>query len=233
MARDCRILSLPLLAAALVLVAIPTGAHAQATFKVAQPVTLKGRPSKPDVFTTGGIRYECSVDAFSGTLRGNSKELKLVTQYGEPIFSGCVAKLLGGLRTKFAELGCFYVLHGGARVGRNRWRANVDIGCRYDYDNMVWYLYENKTKFGLGQTLCTVDVLQQKGLGTAELSNVEGSPGAIAIHWDLTGIEYKAYGSSLLCGPLEAIRRDASYTGDTILTAKDLRGRPTEIVVSS
>lgn len=66
---------------------------------------------------------------------------------------------------------------------------------------------------------------------SAELRNVGGSPGKIAIRWNLTGIRYIPYGSSLLCGPLRP-RRDASYRGEAIIAAKNAQGKPVDLAIS-
>lgn len=233
MTCQCGIPLLALMAALAIGAQAPAAAQARVTFTTSQRVALEGKRSGEDVFTAGGIAKECPKVSFSGTLRGNSTSLRLIPQYGVPILSGCVAKALGGLHAKFVASGCSYLLHAKARMAAGkRWRADVDILCP-DGALLEWNVYENQREFELGNTLCTTAMLPQTGLGTAELSNVAGSsPDKIAIHWNLTGIKYKAYGSTLFCGPLYVAQSNASYTGEATIAAKDASGHPVDLTVS-
>lgn len=220
------------LTVALSLGVLAPAAAARITFTAAQPAILEGERSGPDVFTAGGIAKECPEVRFDGSLRGSSPTLRLEPIYGRPVYSGCTAKALGGLRAKFAWRACSYLLHPTGKIdGEERWRADVDIECP-NRSGIQWYLYANQADFKEGYGSCATVMRSQTGLGTAELSNVGGSPGEIAIHWNLTGIEYRAYGSSLLCGPLFEPRRDASYRGDATIAARDHRGQRVDLAVS-
>lgn len=232
MARQRRTLLLALTAALALAALAPATTAARVTFTTPRPATLKGARTGPDAFTAGGVAKECPQVSFRGTLRGSSRTLRLEPIYGEPVYSGCVADAFGGLRAKFVWSECSYLLHPTGRIsGKDRWGANVDIACP-GKASLAWNVYENKQDFEQGYTLCTTAMPSQAGLGTAELRNVGGAPSKIAIHWNLRHIAYRAYGSSLLCGPLFELRRDASYRGDATIGAKDSLGQTIDLAVS-
>jgi len=209
----------------------PAAASARIAFTAPGQVTLAGEQSGRDRFTAGGIVKECPVAHSTGTLRGRSTILELEPTYGRPLYSGCVAKALSGLRTKLSLLGCTYLLHPTGRIaGGERWGADVEIRCPPKFA-LLWWVYASKANYDAGEPACTTAMLPQTRRDSAELRNLSGSPGRIAIRWDLTGIRYVPEGSSLLCGPLR-LRRDASYRGEAIVAAKDARGKPVDLAIS-
>ena len=230
MARNCKITLIILIFMASLASQAPPAASARITFTAAGPVTLHGRQSGRDQFTAGGIVKECPVAHFEGRLGGPSRTLKLGATYGHPLYSGCIAKALSGLRTKLGWVGCSYLLRPSGRIaGRERWRADVEISCPSQLA-LLWYVYTSGAKYNAGEPVCTTSMPSQTLPDSAELRNIGGSPGRIAIRWNLTGIRYTPYGSSLLCGPLRP-RRDASYRGEAIIAAKDAGGKPVDLAI--
>jgi hypothetical protein len=202
------------------------GAKAGPTFKAPPGSVLEGARSGPNVFAAGGIGKECDEADFEGTIGAGATSLEL-----QPIYGTCTAKALTGLPAKFVWSECVYLLHDLERIGGGRWQAAVDIACPPSL-YMEWNVYESEAEYESGQTLCITNVPPQKGIGTAELRNLRGSRGGIAIRWDLSGIEYSVLELSLVCGsPPGSVRHDAWYRGDSTVTAKDAKGRFVDLAV--
>lgn len=220
-----RILRLVLLGALSIAVLSPGAAQAF-VFSAPRYALLEGEGSGPGVVKAAGIAKECKAVSFNGTYYRRTLEL-------EPIYDECMAKTLTGLPAKYVLARCVYLLHAKAtKPGKVKWKANVDIHCPTNYE-MQWLVYENMKHYFEAAPICTTALLPQKGVGTAELSNVAGSPSKIAIHWNLNRIKYKVlYGSALFCGSLPGVvRRYASYRDDATIGAIDLGGQRLPLAV--
>lgn len=174
------------------------------------------------------METECPKVEYDGRFYGSSNALEI-----EPIYDECTTKALFGLPAKYVLSGCVYLLHlTGEKTAGGGWEATVDIGCRPEY-SQEWHIYETEGKYEEGAALCTTDTPPQSGLETVEVSNTGDSPSKIAIHWDLSGIKYRAYGSRLFCGsPFGALRHNAAYKGTAILGATSKQGQPVDLEVS-
>lgn len=221
MRRDRRV---PLLVLTILCVSAEGPSVARATVRFFTPpgATIEETQAGPDVFTAGGIEKECDQVEFKGTLLDRSRALELAPLYGK-----CEAKSLNGLPAKMVWWGCGYVLHPFAKTSRGEaWRAKVDIACPGAHE-IEWNVYESAAKYRAAATVCVTSMPPQRADGIAELSNAKGSPGEIAVHWKLSGIEYEAFGSSLFCGlPPDTSKSDATYTSRAIIGATDLTGHP-------
>jgi len=207
---------------------LPSVTQAKVVFTAPPYSYLEGTGSGQDIITTGGIERECAKVEYAGRSYGRSDTLEI-----EPVYEDCTTKALSGLPAKFVLNGCVYLLHlTGEKTAKGGWEATVDVGCRPEY-TLEWHAYETEENFEGGDALCTTDIPPQSGLKTVEVSNTGDSPSEIAIHWNLSGIKYRAYGSRLFCGsPFGALRHSATYEGTATVSAKDRQGNPTDLEVS-
>lgn len=201
--------------------AVPAGAESF-EFKAQPGSGLEGKQAGPDRFVLAGIEEECEEGYFEGTYYRRTLELV-------PIYGDCIAKELGGLYSTFILYGCAYLVRAEGRVEKKeRWEADVDLSCRYNY-SLRWQVYE---LYNGPQPMCTTKMYPQTDIGTAVLSNMDGSPGSLTIRWDLDELEFEAFGVALLCGiPEGVVETGPSYTGHTRVHAIDSLERPTSLAV--
>ncbi|HSR94660.1 MAG TPA: hypothetical protein VLK56_07315 [Solirubrobacterales bacterium] len=225
MVRRPRLLPLILLGALSILALPPVAAHAF-VFSAPRYAVLEGEGSGPAIFTAGGVEKECKQVHLSGRYFRRTLEI-------EPVYDGCRAKALAGFPVSYVVNRCVFRLHArAAEAGKRRWKADVDLGCPTTY-SMRWQVYEEEKRREGAPSVCDTAMFPQTGVGTAVLSNIAGSPGKIAIDWNLTTIKYKMlYGSILFCGSQPGVvERYASYRDHATIGAMDLGGRPLPLAV--
>jgi hypothetical protein len=140
----------------------------------------------------------------------------------EPIFGQCTAKALAGFTSVYVLYQCTFQVRAVERASEaGTWVAPVDLECPTIY-KMRWQVFESEEHYEEAKNVCTTTVPPQKNIGTAEVTNMDGS-GDITIRWRLSGMRYESYGSALYCGaPEGATRYDASYRGYATIRATDL-----------
>ncbi len=220
--RRARLLPLASFVCALLICSLAPATASAIEFSAPPHSLLEGKRTGPDHFVLAGIEEQCKEAYFEGAFYRHTLELI-------PIWANCMAKELGGLYSTFILYGCGYLVRAdGHPISRQRWRASVDLTCRSTY-SLRWQVYG---LYNGPQPVCTTKMYPQKKIGTAVLSNMEGSPGEITVHWHLNQLEFEAFGSALLCGiPEEVTELGASYTGYTQVRATDVDEKPVDLSV--
>ncbi len=203
-------------------------AQAEIAFKAPGGYFLEGERRGEDRLPAAGVEKDCEEASFKGNIVDGARFIEV-----EPRYNNCVARMLTGLKAKYVWGGCLYRLRDLERAGAGEsWKARVDLVCPSVF-GLEWNIYETEERYSTGSPICVTWAPSQTGIGTATLRNLGGSPGKIAIHWDLDEIEYQVTGSGLVCGSTPVGGKALeSYEGETVLAAKNAAEKFVDLSIS-
>lgn len=216
MVRNIRVFGLSLVAGLALSAVVVSAAQATPTIESSEPGIVEGTAEKSMVWGAGSRTIECQAPLYNA-FEGKQTQLTV-----DPTDSPCTASFLGVKRpATFVSNHCEYIYKNLATSGTS-WTAQMDLLCENLGEEMDISVYEDEKKHKAHETLCTVSVPKQLGLGTVVFSNMtESKPADITINMTLSSIQINVSGPAFICGTSS---NQGTYTGIYTMHAKNLKG---------
>ncbi|MBK5219105.1 MAG: hypothetical protein JJE35_04880 [Thermoleophilia bacterium] len=206
MIRNLKVLGLAAMAV-LAIGAVGASAASAANFTAAEyPAIGSGAQSVEHEFNAAGVEVNCSTAKFASTLNSASETLTIA-----PTYSGCKGFFgVSATVTGFGAEACDYTFHSN---------GEVDLDCA------------EGTEVTIESSPCTVHIPGQTGLSSNTFTNNTPSAGKVTVDTEVSGIHGVMTRNNFLCPGTAGTFTNGTYTGTTVMEAKNGEGGAVSIDV--